>query len=146
MYMGKRQREGNSDSHRYFDWLERADEDIQAAGKLVDSDDTLNAAAFHCQQCIEKALKGYILFKTHQHVDGHNLTWLCRQAINNDRRFTQWLDESVVLNRYYIETRYPADIPLDLNSIIVRSAYDMARSMYRFICAEVNEDVKSTAE
>jgi HEPN domain-containing protein len=146
MYMGNGRRERSGDSRRYFDWLERANEDIESAGKLLDSEDTLNAAAFHCQQCIEKALKGYILFKTHQHIDGHNLTWLCRQAIKSDRRFTQWLDESVVLNRYYIETRYPADIPLELNSIAVSSAYEMARAMYRFICGEVYEDAESAAE
>lgn len=141
--MVSRRREGSGDSRRYFDWLERANEDIEAAGKLLDSGDTLNASAFHCQQCIEKALKGYLLFKTHQHVDGHNLTWLCRQAINSDRRFTQWLDESVILNRYYIETRYPADLPLNLTSSSVNHAYDMARAMYRFICGEVYDDVES---
>jgi HEPN domain-containing protein len=144
--MGSRRREANTDSHRYFDWLERAHEDIQSAEKLLDSEDTLNAAAFHCQQCIEKALKGYILFKTHQHVDGHNLTWLCRQAIKSDRRFAKWLDESVVLNRYYIETRYPADIPLALDSITVNRSYDMARAMYRFICDEVYDEVEAAAE
>jgi HEPN domain-containing protein len=146
MYMGRRQREGNNDSNRYFDWLGRADEDIQAAEKLLDSGNTLNACAFHCQQCIEKALKSYILFKTHKHVDGHNLTWLCREAINTDSRFSEWLDESVVLNRYYIETRYPADMPLDLNNITVNRAYDMARSMYRFICTEVYDDVETASE
>jgi HEPN domain-containing protein len=144
--MGSRRREGNTDSRRYFDWLERATEDIEAAAKLLELGDTLNAAAFHCQQCIEKALKGYILFKTHQHVDGHNLTWLCRQAIKSDRRFTEWLDESVILNRYYIETRYPADMPLELTSKTVNRAYDMARAMYRFICAQVYDDVEATAK
>ena len=135
--MGSRRHEGDGDSRRYFDWLERAGQDLKAASLLMDSPETLDAAAFHCQQCAEKALKGYILFKTHQHVDGHNLTWLCRQAIKTDRHFTQWIDESVVLNRYYIETRYPADIPLSLDGRAVSRAYDMARAMYRFICDEV---------
>ena len=141
--MGSRRREVNSDSRRYFDWLERANEDIEAAAKLLDSGSTLNAAAFHCQQCIEKALKGYILFKTHQHVDGHNLTWLCLQAIKSDSRFTKWFDESVILNRYYIETRYPADIPLELTGKAVNRAYDMAHAMYNFICNEVYDDVEA---
>lgn len=144
--MGNRRREGNSDSKRYFDWLERASEDIEAAGKLLELNNTLNAAAFHCQQCIEKALKGYILFKTHQHVDGHNLTWLCRQAVKSDRRFIEWLDESVILNRYYIETRYPADMPLALTSKAVSRAYDMARAMYRFICDQVYDEIEYAAE
>jgi HEPN domain-containing protein len=141
--MVRRRRGGTSDSNRYFDWLERAEEDIHAAGKLIDCPDTLNACAFHCQQCGEKALKAYIIFKTGHHVDGHNLTWLCRQAINSDKKFTEWLDESVELNRYYIETRYPADMPLSLNSKNVYRAYDMARSMFKFICNAVFDEAEN---
>lgn len=139
--MAGRRRERTSDSLRYRDWLEHADEDIRAAQKLMDSENTLSACAFHCQQCIEKALKGYILFKTHSHVDGHNLTWLCRQAMKIDRHFAKWFDESIALNRYYIETRYPADIPLILDEKSVNIAYDMAMAMYRFICGEVYGEV-----
>ena len=139
--MGRRF-EGNSDSHRYNDWLERASEDIASAELLLSTEKTLDAAAFHCQQCIEKALKGYILFKTHEHVDGHNLTWLCRQAIKSDRQFLMWLDDSVILNRYYIETRYPADLPLQLERETIDRAYTMASDMYKFICAEVCEENK----
>jgi HEPN domain-containing protein len=45
--------------------MEHAGEDLEAAKVLLGPDDLLDAAAFHCQQCIEKALKGYLLF-THQ--------------------------------------------------------------------------------
>ena len=137
--MGRRNkpREGAADSRRYFDWLERACEDLRAAQMLVESEDTLNAAAFHCQQCIEKALKGYLLFRTPSHVDGHNLTWLCRQAVLQDKRFIAWLDESAALNRYYIETRYPADAPAELDQETVRRVCGMAQAMYQFICDEV---------
>lgn len=138
--MDSRRHERNSDSRRYYDWLERANEDLAAAQLLLKSDGTFNAAAFHCQQCIEKALKGYIIFTSGEHVDGHNLTWLCRQAIKSDERFSQWLTQSVILNRYYIETRYPADFPLEIDISAVGRACDMALTMYKFICDEVYED------
>lgn len=132
-----RRREGLNDSRHYYDWIDRAGEDIEAAKLLMVSEDTLNAASFHCQQCIEKALKGYLLFKTKIPMDGHNLTWLCRQAVKHDARFTEWLDESAALNRYYIETRYPADIPLVLTKEKVAGVYAMAERMYRFILSEI---------
>lgn len=132
-----RRREGDNDSRRYGDWLSRAKEDLEAARLLLQSAATLNAAAFHCQQCIEKALKGYILFKNGNHVDGHNLTWLCRQAIKSDPRFQEWLDESAALNRYYIETRYPTDVPVELSEKRVARIYAMAFKMYQFISDEV---------
>lgn len=136
--MGRRH-DGANDSKRFYDWLDCAADDLRAAELLLEEEETLSAAAFHCQQCIEKALKGYILFKTHSHVDGHNLTWLCRQAVKIDRRFLEWLDESAVLNRFYIETRYPADIPLELSTGYVRRVWKMAGTMYRFINAEIVE-------
>lgn len=132
-----RRREGDRDSRRYYDWLDRACSDLAAARLLLSEEDTLDAAAFHCQQCIEKALKGYILYRTRNHVDGHNLTWLCRQAIRQDSRFGEWLFESAILNRFYIETRYPSDIPLALTRDGVSKAFRMAESMYRFICGEL---------
>lgn len=134
-----RNRSAGNDSRRYYDWIERAKEDLEAARLLLTHDVTRDAAAFHCQQCIEKALKGYLLYRTGNGADGHNLTWLCKQAIQSDARFYEWLDESAALNRYYIETRYPADIPMELTPERVERAFRMAESMYDFICREVPE-------
>ena len=134
--MGKRRHINYTDSTHYRDWLERAREDISCAGLLFHQDKCHNSAAFHCQQCIEKALKAYILLKSDMLVDGHNLTWLCRQAMRLDARFAQWLDESASLNKCYIETRYPADLPLALERDEVSSYFNMAQDMYRFICRE----------
>lgn len=132
-----RHHEGYSDSRRYLDWLEFSQDDLKAAHLLLETEGLPNMAAFHCQQCIEKALKAYILYTTHGHVDGHNLTWLCRQAVRSDPRFQEWLDESAVLNRFYIETRYPSDMPLELTEAYVRRVYEMARDMFGFIVSEV---------
>ena len=122
-----------NDSRRYLDWIDFASDDIEAARLLMTSDQCDDAAAFHCQQAIEKALKAYVLFVTGTHVDGHNLTWLCRTALRYNPKFTQWLDESAYLNRYYIETRYPSDIPLLLHRNDVEKVYNMAKAMYEFI-------------
>lgn len=135
-----RRRSGNGDSRHYWDWLDFAWDDLTAAQVLSEQPSCCNAAAFHCQQCIEKALKAFILFHTGEAVDGHNLTWLCRQAVKRDRSFEQWLDESAYLNRYYIQTRYPSDEPLELSAIQVKKACTMAQEMYAAICRSVDGD------
>ena len=110
---GNRSRMHNgNDSRRYYDWLEHSSQDLIAAKILSEDDRCYRLSAFHCQQAIEKALKAYILLKSDVLVDGHNLTWLCRQAKKYDKGFHQWFDESADLNQCYIETRYPADIEL----------------------------------
>ena len=130
-----------SDSRRYHDWLERAGEDILAAGLLVRNDACYNPAAFHCQQSVEKALKAYILLKSDILPDGHNLPWLCKRAMRYDPIFMEWMNQSTALNRCYIETRYPADLPLELDFAQVTQYYRMAQAMYLFICAEVDNAV-----
>lgn len=137
--MARRKNAGYGDSRRYYDWLDRAGEDIQCAQLLLRDDNCYNACAFHCQQCIEKALKAYILIKSDMLVDGHNLTWLCKRAARYDQDFSAWLADSAALNKCYIETRYPADIPLDLDYEQVRNFFEMARDMYLFICKEMDE-------
>lgn len=128
---------GAKDSHKYFEWLEFASEDLLAARILKESESCNNAAAFHCQQCIEKALKAYLLLNGFTSPDGHNLTWLCKKAMLFSGFFTEWKDESAFLNRYYIETRYPADIPLEVTGEMLKKIYHMAYEMYEFICREV---------
>ena len=99
----------DGDSRRYFDWLYYANLDLLAAKNLQCDERCYNGAAFHCQQCIEKALKGYLLFKKHRLYDGHNLTWLCKQAMQIDGQFSKWLEKSALMNQYKIETTKKTD-------------------------------------
>lgn len=143
--MAKRSHVTYRDSKRYFDWLDRAGEDILAAGLLVQHDGCYQSAAFHCQQCIEKSLKAYILLKSNILPDGHNLSWLCKRASKYDATFSEWQDSSASLNKCYIETRYPADIALELDYGQVMGYYRMASDMYLFICEEIDRSLESRA-
>jgi len=137
-----RRNQNSGDSRYYYDWLDHAGEDMIGARLLLEDDRCYNLAAFHCQQAIEKALKSYILLKSGRPVDGHNLTWLCKQARRYDNRFAEWLDESAALNRCYIETRYPADVARTLHYAQVRHFCDIAQEMFLFICTQMDEYFK----
>ena len=126
-----------NDSHKYFDWLEFSSADLVAAQILMDTGHCNDLAAFHCQQCMEKSLKAFSLYENGRPLDGHNLTWLCKQAAKSDKRFNHWLDDSAKFNRYYIQTRYPSDQPLDITDHTVEQIYRVAREMYDFICLKV---------
>ncbi len=105
-----------SDSKRYYDWLYYAAIDLRVAQKLTDDKHCYNIIAFHCQQAIEKAMKGYLLWKRNRFYDGHNLPFLCKQCMHDDQSFTKWLPNCVQITRYYIEARYPADFLLQLDA------------------------------
>lgn len=132
-----------SDSKRYFDWLYHANQDYLAAKILIKDVRCFNATAFHCQQCIEKALKGYLLFKNRKLFDGHNLTWLCKQAVLMDQTFRKWIEPSVNLNKFYIETRYPADIPIDIDTDTINTIMDNTTQMLEFITEQIRFDFNS---
>lgn len=134
-----RARKGGRDSLYYYKWLDKALGDLQCARILLTWNGDPCNVAFHCQQAIEKALKGYLLFKTGRHFDGHNLTYLCRQAVQQDDRFTEWLDESAALNNLYIETRYPTDLPLAIDEAVCRRYLTMAENMFAAIRQELYE-------
>ncbi len=129
----------SNDSKRYFDWIFSAKLDYLAAQTLLDDVRCYYSVAFHCQQCIEKALKGYILFKKGTLLDGHNLTWLCKQAILVNNHFKKYLSDSVKLNKYYIETRYPADKPFDITHEKIIKLFETTGEMLDFIGDEMRE-------
>ncbi len=136
-----RHRKGTTDSLYYYKWLDKALSDLQSARILLTWGGDPMAVAFHCQQAIEKALKGYLLFKIGRHFDGHNLTFLCRQAANVDDRFVSYLAESTALNNYYIETRYPTDVPFTITEVQEHNILTMAEDMFSVIRQELYDSV-----
>ena len=127
-----------ADSRQYDEWLDKAGSDLLCARTLREDDRCYDGAGFHCQQAVEKALKAYILLRSGQLHDGHNLTWLCRQALRYDRKFSGWFDESAALTHCYIETRYPSDLYESFDYTRVRQAYEMAYEMFMFICSQID--------
>jgi len=86
-------------------WLELADYDLESAKIMLASGRYLYVA-FMCQQAIEKQLKAYLSEKTDETpAYTHNLTVLIELAQIN---FTEEeLCFVSLLNRYYINARYP---------------------------------------
>ena len=68
------------DSLRYKDWFEKAAHDLRGAEILMEHDGGNDLVAFHCQQTMEKMLKGWLLKTTGELLDGHSLVFLCRKA------------------------------------------------------------------
>ena len=130
----------SDDSRLFFDWLEIAARDLLAARLLMERQQCLEIAGFHCQQAVEKGLKAYIIHASGQLVDGHNVTWLCRQAVRYTSDFGDWMEDCAKMNRLYIETRYPSDEDLHLSGETVERYHAAAQSLYDFICELVYEN------
>lgn len=84
---------------------------------------------FHCQQAVEKYLKGLLLRKGIQPEKIHDLLVLLRKSLPlypSLRRYERICDE---LNDYYIETRYVPGVPEDYSLEEAKKAYRQAEKV-----------------
>ena len=124
------------DSRRYLDWYDKAKKDMRGAEILFESEADNSLVAFHCQQAIEKMLKGYILKNTKQLLEGHSLIFLIRRASRFDEDIRKYTKDCAFVNQFYIETRYPADIPDEVDEFEVRECLETAKEVLSHISAQ----------
>lgn len=87
-------------------WLAFARKDLVVAQQLVDQPDVFDMAAFHCQQAVEKSLKGLLVLFDAEVPKIHDLSRLYTIATRKSR--LAWDIEALdAVNEFYIETRYP---------------------------------------
>ncbi len=91
------------------DWLRKASSDLKASKKLSDDNETLDCSVFHTQQCAEKAFKAFIVFTQQAIPKTHDLKFLLEHCAKIDSDFLFLLDESIVLDAYGYDSRYPSD-------------------------------------
>ncbi|MDT3698664.1 MAG: HEPN domain-containing protein [Thermincola sp.] len=102
------------DTKRYKEWLIMAEKDLKSARILFEHDADYGIVCFHCQQAIEKYLKGYLIFKSGELAEGHSLVKLCKKVAGFERSFEKLLKDCAFVNAFYIETRYPAEDPMSV--------------------------------
>jgi HEPN domain-containing protein len=91
-------------------WLQKAAEDL-AVARLVFEEDCLAHSCFLAQQCIEKALKAQLLAYTNAYPRTHKLVDLLGACENVELAIAQFRTDCMIVDQYYIPTRYPDSIP-----------------------------------
>ena len=89
--------------------------------------------AFHCQQAMEKMLKGWLLKTTGELLDGHSLVFLCRKATAAGAPLKGKLRDCAYVNQFYIETRYPSDSYMPVSEEEARDCMDAARKLMELL-------------
>ena len=125
-----------ADSKRFEDWFDKANADLTGAGILYEYDGGNDLVAFHCQQAIEKALKGWLLRENGELYNSHSLVYLCRQAIRDGAPLQNFLRDCAYVNQFYVETRYPGDTPLELDADETRECLEIAQAILDALMAK----------
>lgn len=119
-------------------WLVKAAQDLQGAELMEQSPALLGIAAFHCQQAVEKALKGFLSLHNRPFRRTHDLTELLRQCIGVDAGFARHVDRAALLSPYAGDFRYPGDVE-DLSPAEAAAALRAAREVLDFVRARFPE-------
>lgn len=93
-------------------WIEKAENALRNATIVVrEPNPPTDTICFHCHQVAEKYLKAFLIAQGIPAPKVHDLRYLVNLCLSKDDEFSQLKEAAGVLNNYYIESRYPLDLP-----------------------------------
>ena len=93
-------------------WQGKADMDLAAAEYLLSASGFSDIICFHAQQAAEKYLKAVLALKGIEIPKTHDLKLLLSLTGLNEADMGLTSDDLAELSGYYVEARYPADLPV----------------------------------
>ena len=122
-------------------WLIKADEDLGTA--IITHNHITEyhfTNAFHCQQAVEKYLKGYLIFLDIEFRRIHDLVYLLELINQKYQIDDKMIDRITELEDYAVEIRYP-EISIDLTDEEIVNAINIAKEIRFFVTSKMNIQV-----
>ena len=112
-------------------WFDFGDADLESAEHLLTMHRLrLEIICYHCQQAVEKYLKGFLYYHGILPPKIHELDKLCHMCAEVDVRFEAIYDECEALSDYSIQPRYPHEMYLEERHM--KKALEYARKIKEF--------------
>lgn len=93
------------------EWFDSATSDLNYAKVGLKEEKVFPQIAFLSQQAAEKFLKGYLTLNGIEPPRVHELPKLLDEVVKLSQRLEKLRDACELLTGFYVETRYPPDIP-----------------------------------
>jgi len=120
------------------EWLINAQEDEGNASVLLKHKDVSpSLVCFISQQMAEKYLKSLLIFYSNDYPKIHDLVKLGNTIGFYDKNITELREFFVVLNPYYIGTRYAADFPEGFTWKMAEEAYTAAKKIKEYVLGKI---------
>jgi HEPN domain-containing protein len=114
------------------EWIYKAEEDFESAVYLAKKDKKAvpDSVCFHCQQCIEKYLKAFLISNDIEPPGIHDLQRLRAICSEVDESFEEVSGELDILHAYAVNFRYPGEVATveEANEAVL-----VMRKVHRFI-------------
>jgi len=119
------------------EWLKYSKSDLVTAKHMFENvyPREVEIACYHSQQCAEKALKAYCVFKSIEPLKTHDLIALCHLCMTSENSFSAILDNCSRLNPYGVTVRYPNELAVD--EAEAKNALEMAQQVFDFCCHKI---------
>ncbi len=121
------------------EWFKKAEDDALSVRAIL-KEGAPSTACFLSQQLAEKYLKGLLVFHNKPFPKIHDLIELESLLIPVEKNIQNIHTDLVVLNRYYIETRYPGDYP-EFTMDEAREAFGAALRVKEFVLVKTGKKV-----
>lgn len=95
-----------------WEWCHKAAHDLKTSDILLqyeEEDAPYNSVCFHCQQAVEKLIKGYLVAVDISFPKTHNLADLMLLCASVDEVFSSYISMAEILTPYAVDIRYPDD-------------------------------------
>lgn len=126
----------NNSEKNYVKWFGKAEED-ELSGRAVLKEGAPSTGCFLAQQMAEKYLKGLLVFYDKDFLKVHDLLELETLLLDTKTEMDEIHHDLQLLNRYYIETRYPGDVPeFTINEC--RDAFEAALRVKEFVLRKIS--------
>lgn len=118
-------------------WLLIAREDLDSAKHLFLV--PLITVLFHVQQCAEKSLKAYIVFKNGKLIKTHDLVRLVDMCMEFDKNFERLRLFAMVLTPYETMGRYPDASFIKPSFEEIKDIIGQSEYIFNFVINRINE-------
>jgi len=120
-------------------WIKKAESDLKIGlGEMESENPATDAICFHMQQCVEKYLKAFLIFKNQEIVKTHDIALLLKKCVELDEEFMILFEKEIdILTDYAIEIRYPDDFYFP-SIEETKKAIEKAKDVKNFVLSKLN--------
>jgi HEPN domain-containing protein len=124
----------------FKEWIKKAEKDLIAAKHLlsIKPNPPYDIICFHAQQCAEKYIKAFLIYKEIEFEKTHDLGKLVGLASINDESFIEIIDIAEKLTDYAVDVRYPTSE--EITEEEAKEAIKIAEEIKEFILNKLQSD------
>lgn len=119
-------------------WFTYAARDLRAGQAILQmGSEYKNISAFNCQQSVEKAIKGFLVFNGVRPPKSHSIKDLAKFVENIDSQLAKKIAKADILTKYAVVYRYPDAEKKPLTMRQARAAIKLATELYELLRTKI---------